>query len=204
MWKSIITHKRILSEAPFEGEDFQLTNDELGLDGDDFATTEVPGASPASGQPAGQVQQNPETEGDPEAMGDSAAEGEPDAMGMGEQPLPGVDMEPQLPKETETDKIKKLVLLDQYKKLLELCEKGQFSLSYITKLNDFKDDELLSYLKESLKNLNDKIVDVISYHFLTAEYVELLRKFYYLKYNLKAIMVTLAKISEKYNKQQKN
>lgn len=201
MWKTIVNSKRILSEAPEGSEDFQLSNDDLGYDAQDFNTTEIPGAKPESGQTAQPGQTGEEGQGDEMGGQPTDAGVEEDPMGGG---MPQGIEEPSLPGETETDKIKKLVLFEQYKKLIEICEQSKFALSYLVKLNDFKDDELLSYLKDSIDNLNDKITDVISYHFLTTDYVELLRKFYYLKYNLKSITKAMEKFSDKYKANQQN
>lgn len=203
MWKTITSRGRLLSEAPVEGEDYQLTQEDLGSEKEDYKATEIPGADPAAGQPA---QQGAGMGEDPAGgeMGDSMGMEDPNGAPQDAPPLPDPMAEPSLPGETESDKIKKLVLLEQYKKLIELCEQGYFTLSYLTRLNEFKDDETLVFLKKSIDNLNKKIVDVVSYHFLNTEYVELLRKFYYLKYNLMAITSQLDKFSKKYASNLKN
>ena len=197
MWKSIITKKRLLNEAPNNENDFQLSQEDLGQndgaeDSNDFQLNEVPGDDPANGQ----------TAEDPNAMGE-----DPNAMGGGDPMMGGQDPsmmgdDPMPPEETETDRLKKLTLLEKYKQLLELIEQANFTLSCLDKIDSFDEkNENIIYIKKILEKTENKIKDVIAYRFLNEDYKELLRLFYYFKYTIIHITKLLDDTTsiEKYN-----
>ena len=186
-WRTIVSGKRLLSEAPIEGEDFQLTDEDLGQDSNDFQTTEIPGDNPANGQTANTDPNNSmgDTNGGMDnGMGGGDSLGQPSDMGGGyTDPMMGED--PMPPSENETDRLKKLTLLEKYKDILELIDQARFSISCINKIDDFdQNNEDINYVKRMLDRLEEKIKDVIAYRFLNEDYKELLRLFYYFKYTL--------------------
>ena len=194
MWKSITgNNKRILSEAPIQGEDFQLTNDDLG-EGEEqqgFQSNDIPDQT----NPIGQGQESDPTMGEPGMEGE-----ENPAMGEDPNMNPEGDMgggftEPEIPEETEEDRLKKLILLKQYKALYERLSDVKFTLTYIKRMQEYKDDENIEYIEDQLEDIDEKINDTLAHHFLSSPYRDLLRLFYYLKYQTVSLTDMLAKVT---------
>ena len=200
-WRSITTGKRILlSEEPrMNADDFQLTQEDLGetgQDNQDFQTTEIPGDDPANGQsnPSQPPGMGDSMGGDP-GMQDPIGSGDPMGGGMGgSDPMMGED--PMPAEENETDRLKKLTLLEKYKELIELISQTDFSIECLQKMEEYRNSEELDYAKDMLDKLDRKIKDVIAYRFLNEDYKELLRIFYYMKYSLISITNLLANITK--------
>lgn len=193
-WNTIVNRRQLLSEAPpTAADEYQLTQEDLGEDNQDFETTEVPGADPASGQPA-----DPSGQMDP-GMDQQAAMGDGGAMGgdpmMNGDPMMGGD--PMPPGENEIDRLKKLTLLEKYKQILEMIQQLKYSVECIEKIDEYRNDEQLEYAVDMTEKLENKINDVITYRFLTEDYKELLRIFYYVKYSLIHITKLISDITVK-------
>ena len=194
MWKSITGNKkRILSEAPIQGDDFQLTAEDLGEEGEGYQSTDVP----ENEQQPGQMDPQQQNMGDDMPMEEDpmAAEGDPMGSDPMEQPADGGFVEPEIPEESEEDRLKKLILLKQYKALYERLSDVKFTLSYIKRMQEYKDDENIEYVEDQLKDIDEKINDTLAHHFLSSPYRDLLRLFYYLKYQTVALTDMLAKVT---------
>lgn len=190
MWKSVTRRKKsILSEAPFHGEDFQLTAEDLGEENQDEGqmNTGLQG-DVADDQLDDQMGANPNDGTDPLLDDQGMDQGSMDQMNGG-------FTEPEIPEESEEDRLKKLILLKQYKALYERLSDVKFTLSYIKRMQEYKGDENIEYVEDQLEDIDEKINDTLAHHFLSSPYRDLLRLFYYLKYQTVALTDMLAKVT---------
>ena len=202
MWKSITKNKKlILSEAPMHGEDFQLTGEDLGEDEQEgFQSTDVQDPNNQNGQQNQNMQQQNQipNEQDPNAPENDMMMGDEEQGMGGDQMGDGMDggfNEPQVPEETEEDRLKKIILLKQYKALYERLSDVKFTLTYIKRMKEYADDENIEYIERQLEDIDEKINDTLAHHFLSSQYRDLLRLFYYLKYQVVALTDMLAKVT---------
>lgn len=80
--------------------------------------------------------------------------------------------------------LKKLVLLAQFKELSTLSNNLLVSVENLDKNNDYHNDENMEYLQNKLDDLKSKLSFTLTHKFLTSDYKELLKLFYYFKFNL--------------------
>ena len=62
-------------------------------------------------------------------------------------------------------------------------------------MKEYADDENIEYIERQLEDIDEKINDTLAHHFLSSQYRDLLRLFYYLKYQVVALTDMLAKVT---------
>ena len=78
---------------------------------------------------------------------------------------------------------------------------GSISAMASTYTNDFFDSKTdaygtnIEYIEDQLEDIDEKINDTLAHHFLSSPYRDLLRLFYYLKYQTVSLTDMLAKVT---------
>lgn len=92
--------------------------------------------------------------------------------------------------DSETERLKKIVLLQQYKELINLNNNLLVSIQHITdSYNKTEQNIELEYALDSLEKMKNKISFTVEQKFLTSNYIELLKLFYYFKYGLNNLSI---------------
>jgi len=205
--------KTILNEAPVKTDDYQLPDDTTADDeGDNPPTDPEDGATPddTTDEDTDNYQlDNADTEDDTSDndmgdntgddtmgggndMGDDTMGGGndmgDDTMGGGNDMGDGNDIGDDMDSDVETDvddsKLKKYILLNQFKEISTLINNFSLSIENLTKKAEYINDENIDYLQSKIEDLKQKMSFVITKKFLKADYKELLKIFYYFKFNL--------------------
>lgn len=114
-------------------------------------------------------------------------------------PLAGIDD----PEEKESERIKKIVLLKQYKELISIITDFKITVENLQNSIEYEDDENITYILEQLKSMKDKIMFTVEQKFLDAKYTDLLKIYYYFKFGLNSTSKFMEKLinSKQNNKQ---
>lgn len=187
---SFIKNRIFLNEAPTDMEDFSLNQNDLG------EQNQGPSNDDSSLNPIGNNTNNDNMGMDQQqdmGMQDGEMQGGGN-MGM-DDPMTNQFADPEIPEESELDRLKKLTLFKQYKELIELVSETKFTLEFIKKLPDFKEHEDIMYIEDRLDELDEKISITIETRYLQEKYTELLRMFYYFKYTIVVLTNMLAKLT---------
>jgi hypothetical protein len=134
---------------------------------------------------------SPDGEGDTDTT--DSGDGTTDAGATDTDETADTEVDGEVGAEGEEDKLKKLVLLNQYKELTNLVNNLSLSINNLETKVDFSNDDDLEYLQSKLEDLKSKMAFTVQTKFLTGEYQQLLKLFYYYKFHLN----DLAKFAEK-------
>jgi hypothetical protein len=222
--------KSILSEAPApesEAEDYQLEEDppddegEGSPSGDEGGEETTPTDEGGTGDGAGDYQlddsdESPDSDDD-EGGGDSSegeagdpgeaggnyqldsGDSDADAEGDAEADDAAVEEAPDAEAD-EGERLRKLVLLNQYKEMSTVINGLSVSLVNLERRAEFNNDEDLEYLQAKLDDLKSKISFTVQTKFLKSDYQELLKLFYFFKFNLNDLAEFAEKLIKEANK----
>lgn len=108
--------------------------------------------------------------------------------------LEEIEEQPEEDMDSETERLKKIVLLQQYKELVNLANELLFSVERLLELYEYKENEELDYVVESLERTKAKISFTVEQKFLSSKYIDLLKLFYYFKYGLNSLSIFIENI----------
>ena len=107
------------------------------------------------------------------------------------------------PEEKESERLKKIVLLKQYKELITVITDFKMTVEHLRDVPSFDNDENINYIIDQLQSMKDKIMFTVEQKFLDADYKDLLKIYYYFKFGLNSTSKFMEKLinSKQNNKQ---
>ena len=107
------------------------------------------------------------------------------------------------PEDEEAERLKKIVLLKQYKELITVITDFKMTIEHLKDVPEFDNDENVAYILDQLQAMKDKIMFTVEHKFLDAKYTDLLKIYYYFKFGLNSTSKFMEKLinSKQNNKQ---